>query len=294
MSRSYKIYTYAVALLAFGALSASFSCMQRSGVKSSSPAGYNLSKPQKYEAPAGLTEISGIALYQGNANRFFAHDDELGRVYRFRLGDKTAPHTKFAGHGDYEDIAICHQKVIMLRSDGVFYVFDYAALNSAEATNVQKLEKLLPKGEYEGLYTDEQSGKVYALCKNCSVDKKGKTTSGYIFDLKSNGTLVPSGNFEIDNIEIAALAGDKKVHFKPSALARRTASNEWYVLSSVNKMLVVTDARWKVKGVYALSASSFPQPEGITFDKENNLYISNEGGLSKGTILKFAYNKGER
>ncbi|MEI9955485.1 MAG: SdiA-regulated domain-containing protein [Ferruginibacter sp.] len=65
-------------------------------------------------------------------------------------------------------------------------------------------------------------------------------------------------------------------------------TNEWYILSSVNKLLVITDNNWKVQKTYPLDASLFNQPEGIAFDKQGNLYISNEGGDSgKGTILKF-------
>ncbi|RZK63080.1 MAG: SdiA-regulated family protein, partial [Pedobacter sp.] len=38
--------------------------------------------------------------------------------------------------------------------------------------------------------------------------------------------------------------------------------------------------------------TSFNQPEGIAFDRDNNLYISNEGGdLSAGNILMFKLKK---
>jgi hypothetical protein len=55
-------------------------------------------------------------------------------------------------------------------------------------------------------------------------------------------------------------------------------------------MLVIADANWQVKEVYPLPSSTFVQPEGIAFDGNNNLYISNEGGpTSGGNILKFTY-----
>ena len=57
-------------------------------------------------------------------------------------------------------------------------------------------------------------------------------------------------------------------------------------------MLVVADPNWKVKSVYPLNPSLFVQPEGIAFDRQQNLYISNERGLSSAaTILLFTYNK---
>jgi uncharacterized protein YjiK len=47
-----------------------------------------------------------------------------------------------------------------------------------------------------------------------------------------------------------------------------------------------------VKEVYPLNPALFRQPEGIAFDNENNLYISNEGDdISKGNVLKFVFKK---
>ena len=43
-------------------------------------------------------------------------------------------------------------------------------------------------------------------------------------------------------------------------------------------MLVMADENWKVKSVYPLNPSLFVQPEGIAFDRQQNLYISNERG----------------
>jgi len=64
------------------------------------------------------------------------------------------------------------------------------------------------------------------------------------------------------------------------------------VLSSVNKLLVITDENFKIKATFPLNGSLFNQPEGIAFDKDNNLYISNEGGtLAAGNILLFKHKK---
>jgi uncharacterized protein YjiK len=55
-------------------------------------------------------------------------------------------------------------------------------------------------------------------------------------------------------------------------------------------MLVVADSSWKVKQVFNLDPSLYIQPEGIAFDKNNNLYISNEGGdIHAGNVLKISY-----
>lgn len=260
-----------------------FSCMQQKQ-PAKNPPGYNLSVPVKYALPASLTEISGLAFYKGDPKMVYAHEDETGKVYTFDLNDIHLLNTKFAGKGDYEDIAIAREQVVMLRSDGALFVFPFPQLRNREVSAVKTYDGLLPKGEYEGMYADEKTGLLYVLCKSCKADKKEKTTSGYIFKLLPGGNVQQAGEFNV-----SVDTGKKKGRFMPSALAKNPRTGEWYILSSVNKLLVVTDKNWQVKDTYSLNASLFPQPEGIAFDKQNNLYISNEGGMGSGTILKFKF-----
>lgn len=261
----------------------SFSCMQQKRVKN--PPGYNLSAPVKYTLSSILTEISGLAFYKGDPEMVYAQEDESGRVYQFDMNDPHLMHTKFAGKGDYEDIAIAREQVIMLRSDGALFIFPFSELNKHDEPIVKTYENLLPKGEYEGMYADEKTGKVFVICKSCKGSKKDKGTNGFIFNLMTGGVLQPAGSFNVTLPD----AEKKKSRFAPSALTKNPRTGEWYILSSVNKILVVTDTNWKVKETYPLSVSVFPQPEGIAFDKNYNLYISNEGGLGNGNILKFVY-----
>jgi hypothetical protein len=257
------------------------------------PPGYDLNKPVKYIMSDGLLEISGIAFHHGKSDSLYAEQDENGRIYYLKLGDKQAPgYSKFGKAGDYEDIAILNDYVVMLRSDGVFFTFPFNQVRSGEITNVQKQEGILPTGEYEGLYADEKTNQLYALCKHCNVDNTKKSNAGYIFKMAANGAVKQSGQFSISVKDIEAQLGQKKVAFHPSALAKNQSTNEWYILSSVNKLIVITDAAFKVKGVYPIKPSLFIQPEGIAFDDQNNLYISNEGDkLTPGTVYKFICKK---
>ncbi len=272
-------------------LAASSSCeSQRQPYES--PPGYNLNNPKRFNMPDALREISGIAFNQGYSDTLYAEQDEEGKAFRFKLGDANMQVTRFGKKGDFEDISVCKNYVIMLRSDGVLFTFPISEMQKKETDMVKIFEDLLPDGEYEGLASDEKSNKLYVLCKHCRDEKTKKWGGGIILQIDAAGVLTPAGNFELDIREIDAISHTRKIYFHPSALAQNPFTKEWFILSSVNKMLVVTDQNWKVKSVFPLNPSLFVQPEGIAFDRQQNLYISNERGSSQSaTILLFAYSK---
>jgi len=268
-------------------------CADKKGPAKKAPAGdtlhYDLTNPQKFYMPDILYEISGIA-FSSNDDTIYAEQDEEGILFHFKPGSNTIIQSKFGKKGDFEDVAIYNNIVIMLRSDGVLFTFPLSEANNNHITGTKQLTGLLPAGEYEGLYADAAGNKLYALCKHCSDGKTSKYGGGYIFNITTDGSVSPAGSFGINVKDIEALTGEKKITFHPSALAKNLVSNQWYILSSVNKLLVVADSNWQVKQVYPLNPSLFVQPEGIAFDKQNNLYISNEGSTtSSGNILKFTY-----
>ena len=252
---------------------------------------YDFSKPQIYQLPELLNEISGIAFHKGNPDTVYAQQDEAGKLFRFRLGDNEIMATKFAGKGDYEDLQLCNDQAIVMRSDGVLYTFPFNELQNKDADGVKEYQHLLPRSEYEGMYADNTTNQLYILCKHCN-EKLSKTNTGYILSTGAYGSIEQTGNFTINVKEIAAKAGDKKINFEPSALAKNERTGEWFILSSINKMLLITDSNWNVKAVYKLDVSVFNQPEGIAFDTAGNLYISNEkGSISSATIVKLHYQK---
>ena len=256
------------------------------------PPGYNLAKPTVYKMPSVLEEISGIALSHGSTDMVYAEQDEEGKLFYFKLGDTEVKHTKFSKRGDFEDVAVCNGQVIMLRSDGDFFTFSLAGIGNKDADSVLEQPDLLPAGEYESLYADENNNMLYLLCKNCSNDKATEKISGHVFSAGPTGKLTLKDHFSIDEKAIASLAGKEKIKLKASGMARNPLTNEWYILSSVNKILLVTDAQWKPLNIYPLNPSLFTQPEGIAFDKAGNLYIANEKGNAElGTILQFKYQK---
>jgi len=248
---------------------------------------YDLANPEKFGMPESLVEISGIAFYKGNPDIIYAIQDEQGKLFRVKWGIKKQAHVKFSKMGDFEDLAIMGDKVIVLKSKGVFYTFSLADTLQEDVANVQEWKDLLPAGEYESIYADGSTGRVYVLCKNCSATDSKISVPGYIFQF-DGASFTPAGNFAIDVSQIRAINGKVKRGFRPSALAQNPITHEWFIISAVNQLLVVADSSWKIKNAFHLDANRFNQPEGIAFDNKGNMYISNEGDhISEGNILKF-------
>lgn len=264
-------------------------CNNKAQKKHGSPDGYNLDEPSKLIMPESLLEISGISFHNYSPDTIYAIQDEQGKLFKLPLGEKEAFKTKFGKQGDYEDLAILNNTVFVLKSNGSIYSFPFGDSYSEETYNTAEWKNILPDGEYESLYADSSSNKIYALCKHCGADKKSSFTSGYIFNWK-NDSLSMDSSFRIDISQIEKVSKTSFEKFRPSAMAKNPLTQEWYILASLNKILVITDSKWQVKQVFSLDGTTFNQPEGIAFDNHNNLYISNEGSdIVNGNVLRFDF-----
>lgn len=283
-----KLLTIVLGLAAFPACS-------NKGNHVQSPPGYDFSKPVIYKMPDELDEISGIAFYPGKSDIMYAIQDEEGKLFRWQNGrPETMEHSRFGKRGDYEDVGLLRDRTVVLRSDGSLFTFP-AGTDTIDEAAVQEWKGLLPEGEYEGLYADADRNEIYVLCKSCAADKKEASLSGYILQVDGRGAPVVKSGFSIATGSSLLPGKEAQKRLRASALTFDKQTGSWYVLSSVHKLLIIADSGWNIKQVIPLQPSLFPQPEGITFDIDNNLYISNEaGGTAAGTVLKFIFNKPQR
>lgn len=256
-----------------------------------SPPGYDLKNPQKFIMTETLHEISGIVFLPGKDDSLYAIEDEDGRLYYFKAGESQASYTKFGKRGDYEDVTVIDEgrTFVVLRSDGSLYVFPARDIRGErKLTNVQEYPNILPQGEYEGLFGDAD-GTLYALCKNCKQDDQKDEVSCYKLRRGQGGALAVTEHFSIDISNIHLPKEQRRGKFRPSCLARHPITHEWYIISSVNKVLLVLNEQWVLKEAYSLKPSLFKQPEGLAFDSVGNMYISNEGGDGDPNVLLFKY-----
>jgi uncharacterized protein YjiK len=264
------------------------SCESQKSKTLATPSQYDLNNPVEFKLPVGLSEISGMAYYPKDSS-VFAVIDEDGILFKIYLnGSGIIKKWKFDKKHDFEDIVMHDSTFYVLISNGDIKSLKF--LGDSIITNKSDLGGNSKKtNEFETLYFDDSSGLVL-LCKACEDDKKKTVTAwGYSFadSLSYNPNL-----FTIEVKQIAQKIKEDKLHFKPSAAAINPKTNELYIISSVNKLLVIAERNGNIKEVYPLDPVIYKQPEGITFTPSGDLLISNEAAESgNANILIFKQKK---
>ncbi|MEP6699666.1 MAG: SdiA-regulated domain-containing protein [Bacteroidota bacterium] len=252
-----------------------------------SPQHYNFSVALTYKLDLKLKEISGIA-WDSKNNVFLAINDEKGTLY-FLDKDIMIPPAEYPFcncKGDYEDVAIMDGVPYILRSDGIITKFIRDSSGKTYGVEAGKIN-LTGKNDFETMYVDPGKKALVLICKNCNADD-GKSVSAFAFYPDSIG-FDSKPLFTIDQSKVEKLATRKTSKLEPSGAAIHPILQKLFILSSSSHQLVITDLNGKVESVYELSKTLFPQPEGITFKQNGDMYISNEGIGTKGTLLKFVY-----
>jgi uncharacterized protein YjiK len=267
---------------------------------------YNLHEPDKvYKLPGKLNEISGLSFYK--KNELAVVQDEKGNVYFFDvITGEINEKIDFSDNGDFEGIEVIDDQIWVLKSNGNLYRVNY--LKNKNETNTKEYKThLSKKNDAEGLAYDKNNNRLLIACKGqpYSDDKKGNNKKAiYFFDLDEKKlSKKPLILIDIEQIKklkkynkMAILGLDLlrwfspakgDLSFQPSGISIHPETNNIYVLASVGKLLIVFDKNGEFLSVIKLNSRIFEQPEGICFDPDGNLYISNEGKDSAATVLKF-------
>jgi uncharacterized protein YjiK len=253
------------------------------------PEGYNMKAAAQIKLPLELEEISGVAYYVADSS-IFAVSDEKGWLYKIKRGTQIK-RWNFSKGADFEDVVLLDSVFYVLQSNGniIRLSFSVSAQNAVAVQQYYFDQQGDSKNEFEILYYDSTKQKLILICKDCESDKK-KSLTTFSFDPfigKYTGST-----FSINVKEIAASMGKEKMGFKPSAASINPQNGLLYIISAINKLLVVTDVDGIFKNAYKIDPGIFKQPEGITFTPSGGMIISNESaGTGVADILYFSYNK---
>ncbi len=259
------------------------------------PQTYNLSSPDlKLVLPDILREISDISVV--NPTTIACVQDEKGILFKYNVKKNCiATQDSFYVDGDYEGLAVVNKDVYILRADGILIEL----LNGLKTVeNMKTYATGVPAINSEGLCYDKNKNRLLIACKSRSnnIDKDKRMI--YAFDLEKK-VLSPEPVFEINIPAIKTYLGQKyglvdsvanAIKFKPSAIAIHPLNGKLYMLSASGKVLCIFN-NGNLEYAERLDPLLFNKAEGISFKKNGDMFISNEGQLGKATLLMFKCKK---
>jgi uncharacterized protein YjiK len=251
---------------------------------------YDLDQPHEvHELPEVLEEISGLTYF--DKNTLAAVNDEHGRVYLYDLINqqlKKGKNIKFAGKGDFEGIELVGDYVYAIKSNGDLYRFSTKMYEVVEKIK----SPFKAENDIEGLGYNHITHQLIIALKG-EGDTKGVEVKGkavYAFDLaEQKHKKMPV--YVLNDKDLKRVLGSKNTKVRPSGIAVHPITHEVYMIASVGHALIIFHQDGRPKSFTPLKRNLFPQPEGITFSPEGDLFISNEREGEGGTILHFKMNQ---
>ena len=252
---------------------------------------FDLDKPDlSVLMPSALREISALVVNDGGDHALVVND-EVGKIYKVDLtsSDVSVLQT-FKDSGDFEAIEKINDTIFVGESNGDIY--------RIVAADTRKIEtRLSHSNDVEGLVYDATRNRLLIACK-------GKAGKGKSFDKMRAIYSMPIDSLKVDKkpaylISIKKITEFAKKHlnygvapsmakrFAPSAIAIEPQTGHLFIASSAARMLVVIDSNSQILDIAHLDRTIHLQPEGLDFDADGNLYLSNEGRSHRGVIYQF-------
>lgn len=258
---------------------------------------YDYTNPTKIiTLPAVLREISDITVI--NNNLIACVQDEKGILFKYNLKKNAiANQDSFYIDGDYEGIAKVGNDIFVLRGDGAILEIKNGVKGRRE---VQLHQTNIPATNNEGLCYDAANNYLLIACKSRTLNDTNTRDKRmiYAFNL-STKKLLPEPVFEIYIPQIKKYVAEKyemanamadAIKFKPSAIAIHPITKKLYLLSASGYLLCVFN-KGVLESAERLNPVNFNKAEGISFLKNGDMLISNEGQLGNATLLLFKYKR---
>lgn len=231
--------------------------------------------------PERLKEISGLTTLDNN--RLGAVHDELGNFYIINLVSGRIDKKPVGEAEDYEGLANIDTTVFILCSNG--NLLKIANWQEQDITPEIIKTSLKSKNNCEGLGYDAARNRLLIACKEDPGNDLQDVRAIYAYDLTQNHFIdIPV--FTIPLTQDGAALPD----FRPTSIAVHPLTGLFYVLSSIQKSLLVMDSDNTILARYSLPDSLYERPEGITFLANGDMFISNEkGNANSATLVRLNY-----
>lgn len=234
-----------------------------------------------------LQEISGIVFLK-DGQKMASINDEKGKIFIIDYGNKDSTISfDFAPKGDFEDIVMDEKYFYVLESRGRIYKVPKPGI--ADTVTIFKMN--IRNVDFEAMYMDTARKRIVMLCKSCPDYERKMTKPAFYFDLTTN----EFGNepaFVIDVRKVRKLLKSDAFKTWPSAAAIHPRLNKLFIICSQDgKGLLICDLEGNVEQAIKLDEGLFPQPEGLTFSPDGDMYISNEGLYQPGSIIRYPYKR---
>lgn len=232
--------------------------------------------------PGKLNEVSGIN-YLPNGH-IAAINDEEGTIFflDFETEEEITTTINFGKRADYESLEKIDSLYYIMESNGDLYeVSEKGLLNKYKSTGIKKVE-------FEAMYYEEGKRRLVLISKDHKQSDQKILAFAFNLDTKS---FDPDPIYEINMRQLHYHLKNSSILCKPSGAAIHPVLNKLFVVASIGKVLFQCDFNGKIEKAYRLNPVKFQQPEGITFAPNGDMFISNEAGQGKATILKFPYAK---
>lgn len=238
------------------------------------------------QLPSYLKEVSGLSILSETPLRLACIQDEVGALYSY---DWTTRQTTIVANlnisADFEGIEVVPPAVFMLTSRGDLY-----KLSDFNDAPVHQKFNFRQSPNFEGLGYD-------ALKNQLLIIPKAELTKGKMFVF---GYDVVRDQFnyrpmiELSNKDIKRYCKNNGIDYKkqkqfpfaPSGIARHPLTGNYYILAAQGGTLCVISPQGRLLHLAFLDTQIYPQPEGITFTTNGDLYIASEGD-EVGYLMQF-------
>jgi uncharacterized protein YjiK len=269
--------------------------------QTTSVCGYEFGAPSRsLPLPHALREVSGIVAL--DAHTVACVQDEKGRLFFVDMSrGQVEQRVRFGPDGDYEGLAQQGDGYWALRSDGELLQLrpdGGGGLVVARRVRVQAAH-----AEFEGLCWDPRSGLLLVAPKSRPEDGDVELRPLYAVD-PATGATQAQPFLTLDRGRVLAAARrlgvklpietDHRGRSRPtlrlhwSEVAVDPRSGNLWLLSGVDRAVVVVDRAGAVLGLHVFAADELPQPEGITFLPDGELVLASEAAGGTAVLRCYA------